>query len=88
MNPRTFFKRPINIQAERVTSANIQEIAAWCNGAVQARPTGLYVPTLEGPLFAQLGDWIIRGIRGEFYPCKPDIFEATYDEVVGSQDPT
>ncbi|QDK02852.1 hypothetical protein SEA_SQUIDDLY_103 [Gordonia phage Squiddly] len=41
----------------------------------------LCVQTLEGPLSATEGDWIIRGVKGEFYPCKPDIFAATYDEV-------
>jgi hypothetical protein len=39
------------------------------------------VDTLEGRTFAVVGDWIIRGVKGEFYPCKPDIFEATYDAV-------
>lgn len=42
---------------------------------------GIYVPTLEGSLFAAPGDWIIRGVAGEFYPCKPEIFEATYEAV-------
>jgi hypothetical protein len=41
----------------------------------------LYIPTLEGTHAADPGDWIIRGVKGEFYPCKPDIFAATYDEV-------
>jgi hypothetical protein len=41
----------------------------------------LTIPTLEGNHTASPGDWIIRGIRGEFYPCKPDIFEATYEAV-------
>lgn len=39
----------------------------------------LYIPTLEGTMKANPGDWIIRGIKGEFYPCKPDIFAATYE---------
>ena len=38
-----------------------------------------WVSTLEGPLVASIGDWIITGIKGEHYPCKPDIFEATYE---------
>ena len=42
----------------------------------------LHIPTLEGTMIARAGDWIIRGIKGEFYPCMPDIFEATYEEVV------
>ena len=41
----------------------------------------LNVPTLEGDHVASIGDWLIRGIKGEVYPCKPDIFEATYDRV-------
>lgn len=39
------------------------------------------IVTLEGTMTAQTGDWIIRGVKGELYPCKPDIFEATYEEV-------
>lgn len=39
------------------------------------------IPTLEGAIKAIDGDWIIRGVKGEFYPCKPDIFEATYEAV-------
>lgn len=39
------------------------------------------IPTLEGTMTASAGDWIIRGIKGELYPCKPDIFEATYEAV-------
>ncbi len=42
---------------------------------------GLLIPTLEGVMLGRQGDWIIRGIRGELYPCKPDIFEATYEPV-------
>jgi hypothetical protein len=41
----------------------------------------LDIPTLEGVMTASPGDWIIRGVQGEFYPCKPDIFEATYEAV-------
>lgn len=40
-----------------------------------------YIETLEGKMFIQNGDWIITGIKGEKYPCKPDIFEATYEPV-------
>ena len=42
----------------------------------------LYIPTLEGTMTAKPGDWIIKGVKGEFYPCKPDIFDATYEEVL------
>jgi len=40
-----------------------------------------YIKTLEGDMIASAGDWIIKGIKGEFYPCKPDIFEASYEPV-------
>ena len=39
----------------------------------------LIIRTLEGEMRADIGDWIIKGVKGEFYPCKPDIFEATYE---------
>lgn len=42
---------------------------------------GLLIPTLEGDILASDGDWIIQGVNGEFYPCKPDIFEKTYEAV-------
>ena len=41
----------------------------------------LTIPTLEGDMIARHGDWIIKGVQGEFYPCRPDIFEATYEPV-------
>jgi len=41
----------------------------------------MHIPTLEGVMTAQENDWIIKGVQGEFYPCKPDIFEATYELV-------
>ena len=43
----------------------------------------LYIRTLEGTMQARIGDWIIRGVKGEIYPCKPDIFEKTYEQVAG-----
>ena len=63
------------------------EIAGWMMGhgfrgfrvVGEHRPFGLAINTLEGTMTADPGDWIIRGVQGEFYPCKPDIFEATYE---------
>lgn len=43
------------------------------------------ISTLEGVMTADIGDYIIKGIQGEFYPCKPDIFEATYEKVEGGK---
>jgi hypothetical protein len=51
-------------------------------GIGHVAPLGtLEIPTLEGVMTAQAGDWIIRGVQGELYPCKTDIFAATYDPV-------
>ena len=44
----------------------------------------IVIPTLEGDMRASVGDWIIRGVQGEFYPCKPDIFAATYEPAESS----
>lgn len=44
-----------------------------------AFPGGITIQTLEGDMLASAGDWIIKGVAGEFYPCKPDIFQATYE---------
>ena len=57
-------------------------------GDRQCRYVGstLVIPTLEGDMTASPGDWIIKGIEGELYPCKPDIFAATYEPVVESPD--
>ncbi len=62
------------------------ENGGWVFGAASGNANdngraGIYVPTLEGNLFASADDMIIRGIKGEFYPCKPDIFGATYEPV-------
>ena len=59
----------------------IHEVAAF-----NSQSNELYIRTLEGDMRAESGDWIIRGINGEFYPCKPDIFKATY-EPVGASEP-
>ena len=51
-------------------------------GSMNGRATGhVVVKTLEGEMRGEVGDWIIRGVNGEFYPCKPDIFAKTYDPV-------
>lgn len=83
-----FRKRPIEIEARQLVGdedgVNGQELAEWCGGRVGGtfREPRITIPTLEGDHLASPGDWIIRGLQGEFYPCKPDIFEATYEEVI------
>lgn len=57
------------------------EIPLEAEGVVRDFKTCHEVQTLEGPLSRSEGDWLIRGIKGEFYPCKPDVFEKTYEAV-------
>lgn len=76
-----FRKKPVLVEARQFTQNTLEAHAAtnWCNGR---RKTGiLLIDTLEGTMSATYGDWIIKGVNGEFYPCKPDIFEKTYEEV-------
>ncbi len=80
-------KKPVEIHARRVPSEwqgdaplAVMEIARWCGGYI-AFPAAITIDTLEGEMRAEPGDWVICGVKGEFYPCKPDIFEATYDAV-------
>ena len=80
-------KLPVVVEATQVTLANLHAVADWCEGYVG--PCGIYIHTLEGEMSADLDDWVIKGIQGEFYPpCRPDIFEATYELALGEANPT
>lgn len=61
--------------------ADAYETGGWVFGALIDGERCICIPTLEGTMTARPGDWVIRGVAGEFYPCKPDIFEATYKPV-------
>ena len=90
MSVQRFRKRPVEIEAMRCGGrTSWRDVAEWCGGSVLRDANGrsnvgLIVHTLEGDMRADAGDWIIRGVQGEFYPCKPDIFEATYEPVGGA----
>jgi hypothetical protein len=58
-----------------------QELVLWDEYEDIVRRDGLKIETLEGVMTAQIGDYIIKGVNGEFYPCKPDIFQKTYEVV-------
>jgi hypothetical protein len=86
-----FTKKPVEIEARQFVESEAAELAAWCGGSVvindlSAEPS-IAIYTLEGIMAARLGDWLIRGVNGEFYPCKPDIFEKTYDVAEAPVDP-
>jgi hypothetical protein len=80
-----FRKKPVVIEATQVTDTtfdaphpNPEHIVGVVYDPLKRCA---YIDTLEGRMTASLGDWIIRGVKGELYPCKPDIFEATYERV-------
>lgn len=96
MGAQRFRKKPVVIEAVQFTGHNHGDITAfmgcecgWGNPVKddcpydhsKAGPKLIVIRTLEGDHTAIRGDWIIKGVKGEFYPCKPDIFEATYEEV-------
>lgn len=76
-----FRKKPVIIEAVQFVDGNFAAIEEFVGGDAEFRGGELIIATLEGPLHASDKDWIIKGVKGEFYPCKPDIFEATYDLV-------
>ncbi|MCZ6654830.1 MAG: hypothetical protein O7D91_17615 [Planctomycetota bacterium] len=92
-----FRKKPVVIEAWQFTEENRNNGSSWPEWLREAAELPIYTPgrvfyesgpvnmlvvnTLEGIMFARAGDWIIQGVNGELYPCKPDIFEETYDKV-------
>ena len=74
--------RVVEIEAMELTVSNQIDVEAWITetheGCFQ-KGDGLDIPTLEGTMHASVGDFIIKGLEGEFYPCKPSVFNAKYD---------
>lgn len=89
-----FRKKPVEIEARELTPETASDIIAWlAEHGVEAKSwskppmralSGLLIPTLESPHEASWGDYVIKGIAGEFYPCKPDIFANSYEEVISN----
>lgn len=98
MSIQTFRKKPVTIKAIKYTGDNLKEVInftgkhprfsewfkSWEDYENHVKNDNMIfkILTLEGTHNAQVGDWIIRGVNGEHYPCKPDIFDKTYEEVV------
>lgn len=93
-NPLKVRKKPVVVEAMLMTGAKESafRVSAWCRGItsgaswhrpgapiVREEEWSVTIPTREGDMTASPGDWVIRGIQGEFYPCKPDVFAATYE---------
>lgn len=87
-------KKPIVVEAVPVAET-LENVRDWSNlpawvidayeeGTLLFLPNAIEVRTLEGTMRADKGDWLIRGVQREIYPCKPDIFEATYEPIEGN----
>jgi hypothetical protein len=76
-----FRKKPVVIEAVQFTPLSIEACEEFVGGDMGNGPEGYVIATLEGAMHVSVGDWIIRGVQGEFYPCKPDIFAETYEPV-------
>ena len=74
-------KKPVVIEAIQYNGENIDEIYEFTGDVLEETVTEIGIRTLEGFMKMTPGDWIIKGVNGEFYPCKPDIFEKTYEAV-------
>lgn len=79
-------KKPVLIEAVLWNGVEVSEVTDWISKALQNEAITRYgdkvvIKTLEGDMIASPGDYIIKGVKGELYPCKPDIFESTYEMV-------
>ena len=77
---KKYRKKPVVIEACQFNGKNIRDIFSWMKTRRSMNGNTLVIHTLEGDMYASPGDWIICGVHGEFYPCKPDIFNETYEE--------
>ena len=79
---KNYRKKPVVIEAV-CFDKNFNKIAEWCGGKLlydRNKVHEIAIQTLEGMIRGSIGDYIIKGVKGEFYPCKPDIFRETYEE--------
>lgn len=81
---KQYVKRPVVIEALEVIVGNYSEFEKFMGEQGTTwdvdSESRIYIKTLEGNMKISIGDYIIKGVNGEFYPCKPDIFKKTYDE--------
>lgn len=77
-------KKPVVIEAHQLLPDNLEQLERWCKGSIKGTKLPrnercIDIQTFEGEMRVHMFDWIIKGIKGEYYPCKPDIFEGSYD---------
>lgn len=78
-----YVKKAVIVEALPWTGDNVDQLAEFMGELflIVGQDEKIRIDTLEGPIWASLGDFIIKGLQGEYYPCKPDIFAMTYDKV-------
>jgi hypothetical protein len=77
-----YVKKPVVVEAIKYDGTNKVEIQEFMDRYLDdTQDSQLKIETLEGTMLANIGDYIIKGVSGEFYPCKPDIFEKTYEKI-------
>ena len=76
---KKYRKKPVIIEAIQWNGKNLTEIDNFVCGSLKIEGSNLVIHTLEGDMEASINDYIIKGVNGEFYPCKPDIFDKTYE---------
>jgi hypothetical protein len=74
-------KKPVVIEAKQLTEESFNSVVDWVPDCICMDGISISIPTLEGNMLASPGDYIIKGTHGEFYPCKPNIFEENYVNV-------
>ncbi|MCF0108215.1 MAG: hypothetical protein HUJ59_04385 [Bacilli bacterium] len=88
---KKYRKKPVEIEAIQYTGKNDKEVISFIDDSAKMCQEWSHkknqfkikaISTLEGRMYISIGDFVIKGVNGEFYPCKPDIFEKTYDEVI------
>lgn len=93
MGIKLYKKKPVKVEAIQWTGNNLREVVDFTGETIRyhiddsdwqvgkaAPQTRIWIKTLEGNLQVSVGDYIIKGVKGEYYPCKPDIFKSTYEE--------
>ena len=82
---RKYRKKSVIIEAVQLTKESFEDVYEFignsCDFTMATDGTFINIKTLEGTMQARIGEYIIKGVKGKFYPCKPDIFESTYDLV-------
>ena len=78
---KQYQKKPVTVSAVKWDGTNLQEILSFTNNKAMIKNDILIIPTLEGTMAAEVGSYVIKGVKGEYYPCREDIFEDTYEEV-------